>query len=196
MLRPYIVYTVGESAHLYLQTGVTALDEEGNPLPEVGITAVSSLPSASSLTFSGSAVSCSPDGAAFSPAIDLVFTFTEEEWTALLENAGGDPSRLIVQGYDASAGEWKDCPTTVNAAERTVSASITHFSTYGLFIEAATEESATTGPTATPTATTTAAAAAPTPSTETGGALPLTWIVLLVIVAAVLIGGYVVVKRR
>ncbi len=132
VLRPYIVSAAEAPAHLYLDTGVTALDADGKPLPEVGITAVSTLPSDPSYTFSGYAVNCSPDGATFSPAIDLVFTFTAEEWAGILGTAGGDASRLVVQGYDPATGAWEDCRTSVDAAGRTVTAQVSHFSTYAL----------------------------------------------------------------
>jgi len=195
VLRPYLVYTEDKTAHLYLKTGVTALDDDGDALSRVEIAATSTLPAASSLTFAGYAVDCSPDGATFSPAIDLVFTFTAAEWSVLLGETGGDPTRLVVQGYDASTGTWADCPTSVDADDRTVTASIAHFSTYGLFIEAAAEVPATTAPATAPTTVVTAPATTAVPATETGG-LPLTWIVLIVVVILIGGGAYLFVKRR
>jgi len=195
VLRPYLVYTEDKTAHLYLKTGVTALDDDGDALSRVGIAATSTLPAASSLTFAGYAVDCSPDGATFSPAIDLVFTFTAAEWSVLLGETGGDPTRLVVQGYDASTGTWAYCPTSVDADDRTVAASIAHFSTYGLFIEAAAEVPTTTAPATAPTTVVTAPATTAVPATETGG-LPLTWIVLIVVVILIGGGAYLFVKRR
>ena len=194
VLQPYLVYVDGNFAHLSLKTGVTALDGAGNPLSGIGIAPVSTLPSASSLAFSGYAVDCSPAGATFAPAIDLVFTFTGDEWTALLDGAGGDSARLVVQGYDAATGAWTACPTSVNAAAGTVTASISHFSTYALFIGEPAEAPVTTGPTATVPAAA-AATTVPTPPAETGE-IPLVWIALAVLIAAALVGGYVVWKRR
>ena len=195
MLRPYLVYVDGKFAHLSLETGVTALDDAGSPLSGVGITPVSTLPGASSLAFSGYAVDCSPAGATFSPAIDLVFTFTAEEWTALLDTAGGDATRLAVQRYDAATGAWTACPTSVDAAAGTVTASVSHFSTYALFVEESAEEPVPTGPTE--AATTPAGAATttpPVPPAETGES-PLVWIALAVVIVVAL-AGYLLWKRR
>jgi len=76
-----------------------------------------------------------------------------------------------------------------------VTASIAHFSTYGLFIEAAAEVPATTAPATAPTTIVTAPATTAVPATETGG-LPLTWIVLIVVVILIGGGAYLFVKRR
>jgi len=195
VLRPYLVYVDGNSAYLSLETGVTALDDAGSPLSGVGITPVSTLPGASSLAFSGYAVDCSPAGATFSPAIDLVFTFTAEEWAALLDTAGGDATRLAVQRYDAATGAWTACPTSVDAAAGTVTASVSHFSTYALFVEESAEEPVPTGPTEAATTPAGAATTAPpVPPAETGES-PLVWIALAVIIVAAL-AGYLLWKRR
>ena len=192
VLRPYLVYVDGKFAHLSLETGVTALDDAGSPLSGVGIAPVSTLPGASSLAFSGYAVDCSPAGATFSPAIDLVFTFTGDEWAALLGKTGGDSARLVVQGYDDATGTWTACPTNVDADARTVTASVSHFSTYVLFIGTATKVPVTTGPT--PTVPAAAATTAPVPPAETGES-PLVWIALAVVIVAAL-AGYLLWKRR
>jgi len=195
VLRPYLVYVDGNSAYLSLKTGVTALDDAGSPLSGVGITPVSTLPGASSLAFSGYAVDCSPAGATFSPAIDLVFTFTAEEWAALLDTAGGDATRLAVQRYDAATGAWTACPTSVDAAAGTVTASVSHFSTYALFVEESAEEPVPTGPTEAATTPAGAATTAPpVPPAETGG-IPLAWIALAVVIVVAL-AGYLLWKRR
>jgi len=192
VLRPYLVYVDGKFAHLSLETGVTALDDAGSPLSEIGIAPVSTLPGASSLAFSGYAVDCSPAGATFSPAIDLVFTFTGDEWAALLDRADGDSARLVVQGYDDATGTWTACPTNVDADARTVTASVSHFSTYALFIGTATEAPVTTGPT--PTVPAAAATTPPVPPAETGES-PLVWIALAVVIVVAL-AGYLLWKRR
>jgi len=192
VLQPYLVYVDGKFAHLSLETGVTALDDAGSPLSGIGIAPVSTLPGASSLAFSGYAVDCSPAGATFSPAIDLVFTFTGDEWAALLGKTGGDSARLVVQGYDDATGTWTACPTNVDADARTVTASVSHFSTYALFVGTATEAPVPTEPT--PTVPAAAATTPPVPPAETGES-PLVWIALAVVIVVAL-AGYLLWKRR
>ncbi len=196
VLRPYLVNADEGYAHLCLDTGVTALNGNGEPLPEVGITAVSTLPSAPPYAFSGYAVNCSPDGATFSPAIDLVFTFTAGEWAGLLGTVDGDVTRLVVQGYNPTTGVWEDCPTSVDAAGRTVTAQVSHFSTYVL----------TCAPTATttPEQTTTAPESPDSGVQEPGSAQPsgeppqliFLWAGIVVLICAVIGALYFVRKNR
>jgi len=194
VLRPYLVHVDGNFAHLSLKTGVTALDGTGSPVSTIGIAPVSTLPGASSLAFSGYAVDCTPAGATFAPALSLVFTFTGDEWAALLDGADGDSTQLVVHGYDAATGAWTACPTSVNAAAGTVTASVNHFSTYALFIEEPAKPPVTTGPTPTVPAAA-ATTAVPPPPAETGE-IPFVWIALAVLVAAALAGGYFFWRRR
>ncbi|WP_301665156.1 right-handed parallel beta-helix repeat-containing protein [Methanoculleus frigidifontis] len=182
VLRPYLVSADEGFACLAIDTGVIALDVDGEPLPEVGIAVVSTLPSDPSYTFSGYAVDCTPDGSAFSPAIDLIFTFTTEEWAGLLATADGDAGRLVVQGYNATRGVWEDCPTSVDAAARTVTASISHFSTYALTCAA----EATTPVTPEQTVTVPATAAPQTPPAGEG-AETLSFLYIAVALVAVLV---------
>jgi len=73
-----------------------------------------------------------------------------------------------------------------------VTASVSHFSTYVLFIGTATKVPVTTGPT--PTVPAAAATTAPVPPAETGES-PLVWIALAVVIVVAL-AGYLLWKRR
>lgn len=141
--------------------GSVALDADGDPLADVTISP-STLPSAGSgsgFSFAGYAYTCGPAGATFAPAADLVFAFTEAEWAELV--ADGRP--LVVTYYNEETGLYEELSTTVDATSRTVTAKVTHFSSFVLMFGA---EAVVATPVATPlptppTVTPTVAPAAP-----------------------------------
>jgi hypothetical protein len=51
--------------------------------------------------------------------------------------AGGDPDDLVLAYYDEAAGEWNPLTTTVSTADKTLSASTKHLSTWGVLVKAA-----------------------------------------------------------
>jgi len=199
VLKPYQINSDRGTADLYLATGVTALID-GEPVREIGIAdleadEVPAVPTGAIFTFMGYAVECSPAGATFSPAIDLTFTLNDEEWAGVLEKAGGNAGNLIVKRYDPLTGVWEDIPTTVDAVHRTVTASIAHFSTYGLFSDVAITTPVTQElkNTATTVAAVTTIPAATTPSDE--GDLLWLWIAAFVAVVVIAAGVYFLTRR-
>ncbi|WP_332449802.1 DUF3344 domain-containing protein [Methanoculleus sp.] len=130
VLRGVDITATDGIASLVIPQNVLVLDAEGSPVHEISIEPASSAdlpePENARFAFAGSVYDCSPAGATFDPAIDLVFVLSEEEW----ENLKG--SDLKVQFYDTAKGEWVDVPATVDAATRTVTASVSHFSTFAL----------------------------------------------------------------
>jgi len=196
VLKPYLVRTSEGFAHLSLDTGVTALDADGKPLSEVGIATVTALPSATTYAFTGYAVDCSPEGATFSPAIRLIFSFTEEEWTALLGTVDGNTARLVVQGYNTATGAWDDCATSVDAAGWTLTAEVSHFSTCALTgapAEATVTPEQTTVPQ--PTDTTGPGTGSAQPSGEPAS-LMFVWAGVVVLICAAIGGIYFLRKNR
>ncbi|TAJ45304.1 hypothetical protein CUJ86_00725 [Methanofollis fontis] len=200
VLKPYMVYSQEKRADLYLNTGVTALDADGNALKEIEISElddVPAVPSGVSFAFLGYAVECSPAGATFAPAIDLTFNLSDEEWATALAEAGGNPDNLVVKWYNPTTQVWENVPTVVDAATHTVTASITHFSTYGLFTDAAvvtpvTQEPTTPSTTVPPVTTVPSTTAAPSGE----GGLPMTWIILVIVIVVVAAGAYLYMQRR
>jgi len=199
VLKPYRVYSDETDANLYIATGVTALID-GAPLGEIGIADLGSgdvpaVPTGAVFTFLDHAVECSPAGATFSPAIDLTFTLSEEEWAAAIEKAGENAGSLVVKWYDPVSGVWEDVPTIVDAVHRTLTASITHFSTYGLFADPSVATPVTQEPEnpATTVAVVTTVPAATTPSD--GDDLSWLWIAALVAIIVIAAGAYFLTRR-
>ncbi|WAI01812.1 NosD domain-containing protein [Methanogenium organophilum] len=157
VLQELMVFAGDSTGELTIPSGSVALDGEGDALADVTIEP-SALPSAdggSGFSFAGYAYTCGPDGATFSPAADLVFRFTEAEWAELM--ADGRP--LVVTYYNEETGVYEPLLTTVDAVTRTVTASVTHFSSFALMYRSAAVEdtpvatSAPVPPSVTPTAT-------------------------------------------
>jgi len=204
VLKPYRINSDEGDANLYIKTGVTALLADGKtPVSDISIAdlptdEVPEVPTGATFTFLGYAVECSPAGATFSPAIDLTFTLTDDEWADILEKLDGNLENLVVKWYNPLTGVWEHVPTTVDATHHTVTASITHFSTYGLFSDVAivtpvTQEPTTPAPTA-PAVTTAPATTAPTPSGE--GGFPWLWVLLIIVIIVVAAGAYFYTQRR
>jgi hypothetical protein len=171
-----------------------ALGGGGEPITEITLDKLNAsdlppAPEGATFSFAGSAYECSPSGATFAPAITLTFTLTEEEWEAL----DGD---LSVRFYDDETDAWVELPVTIDAATHTVTATVSHFSVFALFAEAAEgavpEAGATISPAATATAEETPGGeetAEPTPTTTPES--PLVFAPVLALGALLLLG-----KRR
>ena len=195
LLRPYTIRSPSGIAELNLPLGTYAVDADGNPLSEVSIDDLDpadlpAVPAGAAYTFAGHAVVCSPSGARFDPAISLVFTFNADQWSEIMQAAEYDASSLVVKWYDEEAGEWETVPTVVDPATRTVTASVEHFTVFGLFVEpgAATVVTPTT-PTVTPATPTTPTTT--TPVTPPAEGFPWTYVVIAVVIILVIaIGVY------
>ncbi|MDD4255148.1 MAG: hypothetical protein PHP59_07195 [Methanofollis sp.] len=123
------VRTTDGSGSVTIAAGTTARDRNGKPLGEVSVTTLDSpaLPPVPAGNTLGLALTCGPDGATFDPPITLIFTLTEDEWSRI-----ADTSVLHVVWYNPSTGSWEEVAATVDPATRTVTARVSHFSTYAL----------------------------------------------------------------
>jgi PKD repeat protein len=189
---------------LVISKGVVARDKDGKSLREVTIVASGApAPEAgAAFALTDYAYTCGPAGATFSPAIALVFSFTGEEWEALM--AGGRP--LTVMRYNEVTGAYEGVPTSVNAVTRTVTAHVTRFSVFALMhaMPQGTETpvpttvvptTASTASLATPLTTPPPTLSTPTPTATAAGAnFPVTGV--LVVLAFLAIAGGNVFRRR
>jgi len=198
LLRPYTIRSPSGIAEVDLPLGTYAVDAYGNPLTEVSVddldpADVPGVPSGAAYTFAGYAVVCSPSGARFEPAIDLVFAFNADQWSEIMQMAEYDASSLVVKWYDEATGEWETVPTTVDPASMRVTASVKHFSIFGLFVEpgAVTPVVTPTTPTVTPTTPTTT-----TPVTPPAEGFPWTYVVIAIVIILVIAAGIYYYTRK
>jgi hypothetical protein len=116
--------------------GVRAVDAGGEPLAAVTLDAldpvdVPPVPGVGAYAFAGYACTAGPEGAAFSPPVTLAFNLTEEQWDTVYDGQ----NELQVQWYNRSAEAWEEVSTTVHPETRSVTAVVSHFSLYALFVE-------------------------------------------------------------
>jgi hypothetical protein len=70
---------------------------------------------------------CQPDGTTFNPAINLVW-----EYDPATIPEGTDVSQLKVAFYNKVTGKWEAVESTVDPVNHTITAKISHFSTYAI----------------------------------------------------------------
>jgi len=193
-----MIYAADKLASVYIGEGVQALEANGQPVVDITIEETQNVPSpgASTFVFAGHAVKVGPAGATFSPAIELTFQLTEEEWNALKPGES-----FTVKWFNDGTGEWEDIPTTVNPFTHTVIGEITHFSTFAVFKQVAEEPtpvvtaqtpSPTVSPGETPVATATATPTEPSPD----GGFPWVWVIVVIVLIAVIGGGYYYMQQK
>jgi PKD repeat protein len=182
----------GNEGSLFVPSGTKVLAKDGSVLNSVSVTTMQSsgVPAGAGYTFAGYAVSCSPDGATFTPAITLKFTLTTSEWNTLLAQAQGNTGYLGIKVYNPTTSSWTRVPTMVDANAMTVSALVSHFSTYGLFVDTTlASPSVTTVQTNAPTA--------PVTTSGSGAAIPWTIVIGVIVIIIVVAGaGYYFFGRK
>ncbi|MCZ7405259.1 MAG: right-handed parallel beta-helix repeat-containing protein, partial [Candidatus Methanoperedens sp.] len=112
-----------------------------NPLDTVGSSGQSAAASAS-LSFLGKNLSLEPEGATFSPPIQIRFNYTDAD----LEAAGISESDLVVKWYNKASGAWESLPIYMrNTTEKYIIANASHFSTFALLGTTSTGGGGSTG---------------------------------------------------
>jgi len=129
MLKEALEVTSGDgTVSLCFPEGTQMLDSEGNPLKEITVDPVSDLPEPPAKAhIIGVACDFEPDGAIFEPPIELIVTYDPE---ALPE--GVNEEDLVIALYDAESGEWVLLPSRVDPDTHTITASISHFTVFGV----------------------------------------------------------------
>jgi hypothetical protein len=183
VLKSIIVHADDNVADLRVPIGVTALDADGKPISGITINPltgdeVPAVPAGAVFEFAGYAYEAGPAGATFNPGITLTMEIPDDVWETL------DPNnqQFTVKWYNPESGLWEEIQTTISPGTRTVTATITHFSTYALFTEPG-----TTPVTPTETATTAPTTTATTPAGEPPAeGLPMTTIVFAIVIIAII----------
>jgi len=190
--NPVKVGSEDKKASLYLPKGTVAQDASGKTLSEISIKKATSTPDVSggaNFAYAGYSCECGPEGATFSPAITLSFTIPEEDWF--------EGRELKIKWYNSATGIWEDLETTVDADTHTVSARVSHFSSFALFTESAAETAVTS--TETPVSATPepgADDATPASGEPEIGALPWTAILMVIVVVGVVAGAVLYMKKE
>jgi hypothetical protein len=113
---------------LFFPEGTQMLDSEGNPLKEITVDPILDLPEPPTKAhIIGIACDFGPDGAIFEPPIELIVIYDPE---ALPE--GVNEEDLVIALYDAESGEWVLLPSQVDPEKHTITASISHFTVFGV----------------------------------------------------------------
>lgn len=182
-----VLQSTDQLAQISIGVGVVAKDRSGAPLSSVTITALPEeslppVPSSASYTFAGIAYNLEPDGATFSPAVTLSFSFPPDaQWG----------QEYTVKTFDQQSGAWQDVPTTTDDNTGKINAQVSHFSAYALFAKSS---APTTTSTVRPpiTQVTLKAPSAPAPTAISNFIGMMWWIVNLMAKNFILIIGIII----
>ncbi|MGD1117856.1 MAG: CARDB domain-containing protein [Dehalococcoidales bacterium] len=108
--------------------GTTALDISGNPLTAMTAVVMTNPPAPpENANIIGLAYSFGPAGATFNPPITFTWTYDP----ATLPD-GVDEASLDIAYYDTSTGSWVTLHGVVNTTNHTITAQVSHFSTFAI----------------------------------------------------------------
>jgi hypothetical protein len=147
--------TAGFSSSVGITKGTQVTSSTGMSVDKISVVPVNptSLPAGqgSTYSFSGLAIDCEPTGTQFTGGSATVsFSLTAAQWAAAISAVDGNTAAMSIQTYDATTSTWTTIPTTVDPVNHVVSAQITHFSTYALFYQVASQTVTSTASTSTP----------------------------------------------
>lgn len=112
-----------------INAGTKALNNDGDPLTNLTSDANLTPPPAPEDSIIYLACSFGPDGATFDPPIVLTFEYTPAD---IPENT--DEENLVIAIYDSSLGEWVPLDSEVDTANHTITASVSHFTTFAVLV--------------------------------------------------------------
>ncbi len=118
--------TTGEDdeVEIDISAGTTLVDDEGNPLSAISVSSdPENIPSEDYIL----AYEFSPSGAVFDPAIMIVIHYDEDDIPADV-----DEENLTIAYYDSDEGKWVEIAGVVNTVNNTITAYVTHFTSYAL----------------------------------------------------------------
>jgi hypothetical protein len=148
----------GFSSAVGISKGTQVVSGTGQPVGEVSATPLPpGTPNASfsrggsTFVFSGFSVGCEPAGTRFVGGnATISFSLTPSQWAAALGQVDGNTAAMTIQNYNNVSNTWLPVTTTVNTDSHTVSAQITHFSTYAVFYQVTPQTVSTGAPTVAP----------------------------------------------
>jgi len=134
-----VIESVDGECELTINEGTTGLSGEGDPLVEIAVTEMQYPPAPPENShIIGLTYDLGPEGATFDPAITLTWSYDPD---TLPE--GVTEENMVLAYYDKDAGEWVELPSTVDTVNRTITASVSHFTTFAIIARAVPPEPAT-----------------------------------------------------
>jgi len=128
ILEPITATSADGNLTMTIPAGTTALDADGNPLSTLtSAVDVSPPPPPEGANIIELAYNFGPAGATFDPAITFEYTYDPANIAEGV--AEGD---LVLAYYDEAAGEWVELPSTVDPVTHTITASVSHFTTFAI----------------------------------------------------------------
>ena len=120
-----ITSTDGKTTIL-IPAGTQILDANGNPLDNIKVIVLSTPPPPAGFKMVGPAYDCLPNGATFEPPIELTLKYKLAEVPA-----DTNESVLVMAWWDGD--RWTFLDSTVDTAENTVTAEVSHFTPFAIF---------------------------------------------------------------
>jgi hypothetical protein len=122
---------------LSIPAGVKAFEINGRAIGELSISTPNGADIRDALAkgdmegclYENMAYNIGPDGVRFDPPVPLTFTPTEDCW-GRIEKEARSP---VIRYYDRASLRWISIPTSTDRGKRTVTATVSHFTTFGLF---------------------------------------------------------------
>ncbi|MBI2830514.1 MAG: hypothetical protein HYX81_05075 [Chloroflexi bacterium] len=202
-------------ATLDIAASTKMLSKDGNPISTLSASVVASPPAVSGQSVVLLAYDFGPDGATFTPAITLTMSYDPAKLPGEVQE-----NSLAIAYWDGS--KWVKLKSKVDTAAKTVSASVSHFTQFGLIGEKPAPAPAQPIPTVTepapppvaplpqPTLSPTPAPPAPAPESQPAPASPpapapapipepsggMNWWIIVGIIAAGIVIGVVVLSMR
>ena len=120
-------------AEIKIEQGATALTADGNPLSTIDVQPVAQPPAPiTDYHIIGLAYDFGPSGATFNPPATITLPYDPASFP---DNVSQDD--LVIAYYDTQAGNWVQLNCTVDIASHTVTAQVSHFTTFAILGKAA-----------------------------------------------------------
>jgi hypothetical protein len=119
-----------QKVRLSIAQGTAGLTAQGDPISELDITELDEPPPPPEYHHAiGLAYEFSPHGATFSPPITVTFAYDDS-----LVPAGADEQKLFLAFWDSDSAEWVRLVSTVDKENNLITASISHFTPFYIFV--------------------------------------------------------------
>jgi hypothetical protein len=130
LLEDAAVNSAGGEIRLHIPAGTKALGADGTPLTELTVMAESTPPSPDEGFMILASFDFSPDGAIFTPRIELTISYDPYALPA-----GFDETKLAVAYFDEDRGEWEYITgMSIDTANHTATFSIGHFTVFAVLV--------------------------------------------------------------